>query len=296
MGGSGDANEGHFDLGPVVENGTVLARVKDDRRQPASWVDPASLTFGLGEGAKETLPQDVLGIPKGSQVWMIPSTQKAGVPWLGMNSQHESVAQGTKGGVDFTLVDVSGPGRVVVFTAGSFGGGVGETVFDGKGSRYTLPDNTHAHQNWVFTEPGTYTLTISMTVRPTGGELRGSGTGSTGGARSAVATTPEGAGSAPAVTVAGSAPTAPSAPATPGAPATGRRGGLTPTGAKGPNGRPLVQEVVGRTASGRPCTLDGSLARTGTAPLTPLALSGTLALVGTVAVLAARRRRARSPR
>ena len=175
VGGSGDANEGHFDLGPVVENGTVLARVKDDRRQPASWVDPASLTFGLGEGAKETLPQDVLGIPKGSQVWMIPSTQKAGVPWLGMNSQHESVAQGTKGGVDFTLVDVSGPGRVVVFTAGSFGGGVGETVFDGKGPRYTLPDNTHAHQNWVFTEPGTYTLTISMTVRPTGGELKGSG-------------------------------------------------------------------------------------------------------------------------
>ena len=68
------------------------------------------------------------------------------------------------------------------------------------------------------------------------------------------------------MTVAGSAPTAPSAPATPGAPGTGRRGGLTPTGAKGPNGRPLVQEVVGRTTSGRPCTLDGSLARTGTAP------------------------------
>jgi putative surface-anchored protein (fragment) len=53
-------------------------------------------------------------------------------------------------------------------------------VFDGPGSSYTLGPNTHAHQNWVFTAPGTYTLTISMRVTPTGAALTGSGYGGGG--------------------------------------------------------------------------------------------------------------------
>jgi len=113
-------------------------------------------------------------------VWLIPSTQIAGVPWLGLNSQREEIVTGTTGGVQFTLDAVEGPGRVAVFNAGALGSGVGEHVFDGPGSSYTLGPNTHAHQNWVFTAPGTYTLTISMRVTPTGAALTGSGYGSSG--------------------------------------------------------------------------------------------------------------------
>ena len=116
----------------------------------------------------------------GSSVWLIPSTQIAGVPWLGLNSQREEIVTGTTGGVQFTLDAVEGPGRVAVFNAGALGSGVGEHVFDGPGSSYTLGPNTHAHQNWVFTAPGTYTLTISMRVTPTGAALTGSGYGSSG--------------------------------------------------------------------------------------------------------------------
>ena len=180
-GASGNATEGHFDLGPAIENGSLVARIKDDRTQPAQWVDPSTLTFALGEAARITAPADLGFVATaGSSVWLIPSTQIAGVPWLGLNSQREEIVTGTTGGVQFTLDAVEGPGRVAVFNAGALGSGVGEHVFDGPGSSYTLGPNTHAHQNWVFTAPGTYTLTISMRVTPTGAALTGSGYGGGG--------------------------------------------------------------------------------------------------------------------
>ena len=247
-GASGNATEGHFDLGPAIENGTLVARVKDDRSQPAQWVDPSSLTFALGDAARITAPADLgfVATP-GSSVWLIPSTQIAGVPWLGLNSQREEIVTGTTGPVQFTLDAVEGPGRVAVFNAGALGSGVGEHVFDGPGTGYTLGANTHAHQNWVFTAPGTYTLTISMRVTPNGEALAGSGFGS--------------------------------------------GGDLTATGATGPNGRPMVSQVVGRTASGKDCDL--SLATTGadTIPLTVVSLTWALTGAACVWVGAIGRRR-----
>ena len=247
-GASGNATDGHFDLGPAIENGTLVARVKDDRSQPAQWVDPSSLTFTLGDAARITAPADLgfVATP-GSSVWLIPSTQIAGVPWLGLNSQREEIVTGTTGPVQFTLDAVEGPGRVAVFNAGALGSGVGEHVFDGPGTGYTLGANTHAHQNWVFTAPGTYTLTITMRVTPNGAALAGSGFGS--------------------------------------------GGDLTATGATGPNGRPMVSQVVGRTASGKDCDL--SLATTGadTIPLTVVSLTWALTGAACVWVGAIGRRR-----
>ena len=247
-GASGNATEGHFDLGPAIDNGTLVARVKDDRSQPAQWVDPSSLTFALGDAARITAPADLgfVATP-GSSVWLIPSTQIAGVPWLGLNSQREEIVTGTTGPVQFTLDAVEGPGRVAVFNAGALGSGVGEHVFDGPGTGYTLGANTHAHQNWVFTAPGTYTLTITMRVTPNGEALAGSGFGS--------------------------------------------GGDLTATGATGPSGRPMVSQVVGRTASGKDCDL--SLATTGadTIPLTVVSLTWALTGAACVWVGAIGRRR-----
>ena len=164
---NGNANEGHFDLGPRIVDGKLKLQVKDDRSQPASWVDPATLTFSLGDKATLKAP-DALNFvaTPGQDVWMISSSQSAGVPWLGMNSQAEEIVSKTSGEVTFTLVSVEGPGKVSVFTSGGLGGGVGEHLLQEEGSSYTLPANTHAHQNWVFTAPGTYKLTISAQVTP----------------------------------------------------------------------------------------------------------------------------------
>lgn len=168
---NGNANEGHFDLGPRIVDGKLKLQVKDDRSQPASWVDPSTLTFSLGDKATLKAP-DALNFvaTPGQDVWMISSSQSTGVPWLGMNSQAEEIVSKTSGEVTFTLVSVEGPGKVSVFTSGGLGGGVGEHLLQEEGSSYTLPANTHAHQNWVFTAPGTYKLTISAQVTPKQGE------------------------------------------------------------------------------------------------------------------------------
>lgn len=171
----GNVHDGHFDLGALVDNDTVYARVKDDRTQPAQWLDPADLVFALGKPAEITAPEALnFVVPTGKKVWMVQQSQQKNVPWIGMNSQHPSILSKTTGSVTFTLEAVDGPGKVAVFSSGSFGGGVGEIVFDGAGSSYTIGINTHAHHNWVFTEPGNYSLTLSMKVEGKNGVIKGS--------------------------------------------------------------------------------------------------------------------------
>ena len=239
VGSEGGITDGHFDLGPAIENGQLVARIKDDRSVPAVWKDPASLTFALGEKARIKAPEALsYAAAPGQDVWMIPATQIRGVPWLGMNSQREEIVTEISGQVRFSLLDVQGPGNVAVFESGSLGAGIGTHVFDGAGTSYTLPANTHAHQNWVFTEPGSYQLTIAMNVSPRGEDLRGSGSGTTG--------------------------------------------SLIAAGGTGEHGRPLVYAIVGRTASGQPCTL----ASTGssTTELVPMILSALVMGCGCILV------------
>lgn len=210
---NGNANDGHFDLGPRIVDGKLKLQVKDDRSQPASWVDPATLTFSLGDKATLKAP-DALNFvaTPGQDVWMISSSQSAGVPWLGMNSQAEEIVSKTSGEVTFTLVSVEGPGKVSVFTSGGLGGGVGEHLLQEEGSSYTLPANTHAHQNWVFTAPGTYKLTISAQVTPKQGEQisgedggSGDGAAASSGAGSAAGSSEGGSASGAAGAASGSA-------------------------------------------------------------------------------------------
>ena len=239
VGSEGGITDGHFDLGPAIENGQLVARIKDDRSVPAVWKDPASMTFALGEKARIKAPEALsYAAAPGQDVWMIPATQIRGVPWLGMNSQREEIVTETSGQVRFSLLDVQGPGNVAVFESGSLGAGIGTHVFDGAGTSYTLPANTHAHQNWVFTEPGSYQLTIAMNVSPRGEDLRGSGSGTAG--------------------------------------------SLIAAGGTGEHGRPLVYAIVGRTASGQPCTLASTGA--GAAELAPIILAALLMGCGCVMV------------
>ncbi len=185
-GGSGGAAQavadGHFDFGPIIEDGQLIPRVKDDRSQPPEWVDPASRIFQLGTAAEMQVPDaeaySFLGEP-GDTIWMIPQTQIADVPWLGWNTQHETVRSDVAGPVTFSLESVDGPGRLGVYLNDSFGG-VGQKKFgnlDGFPSSFDVPLNVHEHGNWAFTEPGTYrvTMTLSATLN-SGGQVSESAT------------------------------------------------------------------------------------------------------------------------
>ncbi|NHC23471.1 hypothetical protein G6553_09850 [Nocardioides sp. IC4_145] len=161
--------DGHFDFGPRVEGGRLVARVKDDRTQPPAWVDPSSVTFVLGDAAEQHVPAGptygFLGAA-GDPIWLMPQTQASGIPWLGWNTQDEGLRSAATGTVRFTLDAVSGPGRLAVYLTDSFGG-VGEKVFGniaGFPSSVEVPLNVHAHGNWAFTAPGTYRVSFTISA------------------------------------------------------------------------------------------------------------------------------------
>ena len=147
--------------------------MKDDRTAPAEWRDPAELTFGLGEAAAQQLPDAVGPIPAGT-AWMIGATQQAGVPWLGANTQHPSLLEHTTGEVTWEITSFDGPGAMFVFTQGGLGQVVGEEWFraengNAQGS-HTIPANSHVHPNWMFSAPGTYTVTVRQSATTLGGD------------------------------------------------------------------------------------------------------------------------------
>lgn len=147
--------------------------IKDDRNVPATWKRPEDLVFGLGSAAEADLPQAVGPVPAG-KAWMIGATQQDNVPWLGANTQHESLIEHTTGEVTWEVTNFNGPGPMTVFTQGGLGQVVGEEWFtaeNGRGSgSHTIPANSHVHPNWVFGAPGTYKVTIRQTATTKGGE------------------------------------------------------------------------------------------------------------------------------
>lgn len=157
---------GHADYGARIVGGALQTQVKDATRAGRTvWRDPSDVVVALGSKARYTLPDAenvrFLG-PKGTRLWLIPQTQRAGVVWLGWNTEALSSRQ-LRGGVAWSLDRVDGPGRVVLFQTGSFG--KADVLFDSRRSRpgtRTIPVGVHAHGNWAFTRAGTYRLRFTM--------------------------------------------------------------------------------------------------------------------------------------
>lgn len=167
------ATQGHFDLGAQMVDGALVPLLKDDRSTPAVWASPNATVFQLGDKAKHTAPAALSFVTQpGKPIWMIGATQADGVPWLGQNTMHPTIINETTGPVTWRLVRVSGPGKFALFQSGALGGGVGQRLADNVGGPtvHTIPANTHAHPNWVFTEPGQYTLTFAMSARSKAGK------------------------------------------------------------------------------------------------------------------------------
>ncbi len=162
---------GHFDFGPMREGAALRAMVKDDRAAPPMWVDPGTLVFHLGDAAAGQAPGGQFSFLGSGTVWQIPLTQQSGVPWLGWNTQHPTVAGNAQGPITLTLDNLSGPGDLAVYSVDSWGQ-MGEQYFGTVGG---FPRSTsievgaagvHVHGIWAFTQPGAYhaDLTFSGTI------------------------------------------------------------------------------------------------------------------------------------
>lgn len=96
-------DHGHVDLGLLLSEGQAEFLARDDSAETPVWRQPEDVVFQVGDNAVLTLPEDkafsFVGAEPGSQVWVVPQTEQADVPWLGWNTQAPSLADNVERGV-----------------------------------------------------------------------------------------------------------------------------------------------------------------------------------------------------
>ncbi|GAA1695771.1 hypothetical protein GCM10009808_11250 [Microbacterium sediminicola] len=97
---------------------------------------------------------------EGADVWLAPEVQNYATLWPGFST--ESVLSGTFDDnlTTLTLVDVTGPGDVELWTSGVFGDPNRFWSSDEDLTELVLNANQHMHANWAFTAAGTYEITV----------------------------------------------------------------------------------------------------------------------------------------
>lgn len=157
--------DGHVDFGPVVTDGAMSLQLRDDTVAPPQWRNPQDMVLVLDHASEQRIPEgkefEFTGATGGQNVWVIPQTQKPGVPWLGWNTQSPTLEGVVDRGVTFTYEGHQGPGNFSLFLQdGGLNGP--EKVFVNTGGTAWVDLGTHTHANWVFTEPGVHLVKIGV--------------------------------------------------------------------------------------------------------------------------------------
>lgn len=166
---------GHVDFGPRFVDGAWRLMIHDDaaRSDPGGtsvWRHPEQTVLKVGDAARLTVPDDdaydFLGQPTGTEVYVIPQTQNPDVVWAGWNTQDPEVMSRVDRGATFTLDSVTGPGDVVTYLqSGNFGAPT--MLWDSRSAEAQpvwVDVNTHTHANWVFTRPGVYLASFTVSA------------------------------------------------------------------------------------------------------------------------------------
>jgi surface-anchored protein len=160
---------GHVDaLELRYEDGALVLGVKDDTGAEPVTHDPSDVVLQALPGSQVAVPEHpdfaFLGVP-GDPVWILPQIQNHDLLWPGWSTEQLSSGVFQDNLVTFTLVEVTGPGKVFVYIEDFLG--LPEHQFS---SEPGFPDSaiasvdTHLHMNWAFTAVGSYTLTIEATA------------------------------------------------------------------------------------------------------------------------------------
>lgn len=154
---------GHIDYATRIVDGRLESLIGDDTGARKVFRQPSAVVLWLKPASRVTLPPGYGRIgPPGTAIWQVPQTQRAGLIWLGWNTEALN-AGNARGPVRWKLDAVSGPGSVKVYLSGAFGG-IQTMVLNGSGSSYDIPLGVHAHANWAFGAQGVYRLRMTQTV------------------------------------------------------------------------------------------------------------------------------------
>ncbi|SDS15249.1 choice-of-anchor M domain-containing protein [Corynebacterium timonense] len=157
------ATGGKTDLGIVLKDDTNTTPGVKERRLD-------SVVLGVHNNARKERTDafkdpffDIVD-PKGP-FYLLPATQNPDIIWPGYNTQSIDYT-GIDGTVDLHINIADGPknGHVAMFhdELGSFTPVLNTATDD---TTINITYATHVHTNWIFTQPGTYTLNIWYTAR-----------------------------------------------------------------------------------------------------------------------------------
>lgn len=322
-------SHGHLDIQATLKDRQLSVGLRDDSGtiDADSTVRPLdSVVWTVSENARrvrtERMADEKLNFmgPVGTAFYGLPQTQQSGLPWPGYNTQDIDYSQ-LRGPVRLHVVPKVMPegARFGMFTESLNGADV---LLDSTTGKTTIDIDyaTHAHANWVFSEPGQYMFDVHYSATLADGTEVNSpvqqlavavgkkasdacsfetavpkdpnaAADDFSGVRRVDSATPGGAGGNAGSGQAGAAGAAGDVNAQGSGSADGSAGGVYPGGVSGggTGGGSLGQSGVS-AASGGVSSQQGGLARTGFGAVS-VAVGGALVLgVGTVMVLRSRRR------
>lgn len=174
-------DQGHVDVfGVTMESGALDLSVKDGTglHGAETYRDPDDVVFHAVPESELEMTQEQIDFwhlgdrySAGDTVWWLPEFDKAGILFAGWNTDVASgELQNDEIALDF--IDFNGPGDLLMFMPADppiFDGETFADTTDGLPDTVTTTSKTHAHANWLFSEPGVYTLTWQARTTLAGG-------------------------------------------------------------------------------------------------------------------------------
>jgi putative ABC transporter-associated repeat protein len=169
-------NAGHVDIASLLEDGKLDTKIKDTTSSSNPvWRD-------TGKTVLQLLPDSATAVPAnsayhflgdtGATIYQVTQTQQAGLLWPGWSTEAIPLTA-TQGGVDWSLLDSTGPGEFALYETDSFGQPkVHFNTRDGitAADKLTIPKNTHAHGSWAFSAEGVYCLAMQRSTQLPSGQ------------------------------------------------------------------------------------------------------------------------------
>lgn len=160
---------GHLGSNAVVD-GMTLGGPDGEEFEPEDFttVVPESEEIVVPPGLGTTFYSGT-GTSAGDSLWILPQSEKPGVPFLGFAT--EELVSGEWGNITFTLGSVfspSGTGHFSAWQSGTFGGfnfffsTNNEAGTVNGNNTIILPTGTHSHYNLGFTEPGVWEVELTV--------------------------------------------------------------------------------------------------------------------------------------
>ena len=158
-------DRGEIDLEVSYDNGEWELSLLDEANERE--IEASDAALHAGPDSWQPVPADssfaFLGSP-GSSIYILPQDENDGILFLGIAGDEIESGIFENDQIALNLSKVDGPGAVYLYSTDEFG--VSTQYFnssDGVGSedRFPIRVGGHSHQNWAFTAPGIYRITLN---------------------------------------------------------------------------------------------------------------------------------------